>query len=164
MDVAYINGQYAIRSLSAAGPADFWVPLPGRFADATVAVDASLVGLTRDRYIMVACRYDDVQATRYVLAVRPDVGRAALLLGRGADYSFLKDWTAMPEIQRDSATNRLELACVGGTISASVNRAPLASVQDASFTAGQLAVGAGHFPDARVVLEGRFDNLEAHAP
>jgi hypothetical protein len=63
------------------------------------------------------------------------------------------------DINGGNATNRLELVCVGNTISLAVNGRRVASVEDDTYRMGWVDIGAGVFSERTEIVQARFDNL-----
>jgi hypothetical protein len=151
---AYSGGEYAVRGAFAE-----WA-LPGSFADVTVAVDARLVGDTTNRAVAVYCRARSSEGGRlyYQFTVIPADGVFLLQRADSAAGVALVGRTQSAAIRAGNATNRLELSCIGTTISAKINGTEVASVQDGTHTSGRVSIGAGPFGGAGAV-DARFDNL-----
>jgi len=63
-------------------------------------------------------------------------------------------------VQLDDGTNRIELACVGTTIAATVNGETVLSIDDTTYAAGGFFLGAGVAAGEPGTVEARWDNLE----
>ena len=153
----YQDGEYAIQQVTPKLDVLPSASIPGRYEDATIIVDARLVGETNSRYIAVACR--ESAAGHYRLVVDPSQGRYRLNLVEGSTSKPLVDWQQSVAIKRGNETNRLELNCAGSNISIVVNGVPVRSVQNSVHRTGGMWIGAGTFSDASGAAEGRFDNL-----
>lgn len=126
------------------------VALPGAYGDSTISVDARLVGETRRRQVVVYCR------SGYALGIEPDARAFFLFRREGGVNHTLADWQPSPAIHSGHETNRVELTCVGTTISASINGTIVASVEDDTFQTGAHYLQAG---GPGLTAQARFDNL-----
>lgn len=153
--LGYLNGEYFIRESNA----PLIVPisrLPGEYADASLAVDARVVGDTVQRFVVLACR--TTGDTGYRLAVRPNTG-SYFLARREPNRQVLLASGESTAIERGNSTNRIELSCAGGTLTITINGRQVAQVQDNTFLSGTLSIGASSEIGIRSVTEVRFDNL-----
>jgi hypothetical protein len=155
--VGYVDGEYQV-AIVTAGIGWVAIPLPDGYADATLAVDARLMGAADDRYVQVLCRADGArdQWSGYALRVAPAAGQFFLLR---LDNSIPTPLASghVPAVRPAAESNRLRLGCDGTTITADVNDTRLATVQDAAYRAGRMAIGVGTFTPGAV--DARFDNL-----
>ena len=153
----YVEGEYFLRNWEVATRS---LPIPGDHTNATIAVDARLVGPTTSRTVSVGCRFtSDATGNRgYRLRVEPGTGVFRLVREDGGRDTFLRSDRVSPAIHRGSQTNRLELTCAGSTITAAINGTVVASVQDSTYTTGPLVIGVGA-RSSGLTSEARFDNL-----
>jgi hypothetical protein len=63
-----------------------------------------------------------------------------------------------PAIHRGTATNHLELACVGQTISARINGIEVGAARDGALERGRVAIVVGRTAGS-IVVDARFDNF-----
>jgi hypothetical protein len=151
----YDNGEYVIRKLDPTWQVIPSVAVPAEVADATIALDARLVGETRGRFVAIACRSN--QAGQYRFVVEPAKGSFTLLRFDGRGGATLAG-KASDAIRRGNEVNHMEMSCVDGTIAVSVNGTNLATVQDATHQDGDILFGTGSL-ERTGATEGRFDNL-----
>jgi hypothetical protein len=142
-----INGRAELNSLSD-------VLVPGRYSDSSTSIDARITGGTQGRRAVgLTCRQE---AGSYGMDVYPDDQRVHLFWRQPnvpGTNTFI-DNRSISAIRTGDAVNRLELACVGSVIAASVNGVVVGSVNDTRYTSGR----------HRIVVRGsgaraRFDNL-----
>ena len=152
----YDGGEYVIRKLDPQWSGLLAAELPGSYDNATIAVEVRLVGESRGRFIALGCRAGD--AGHYRLTVGPANGAFVLSRWDGAKETPLVPAQLSPAIRRGNETNRLELACAGDTISATINGTPVASAQDGAYREGGMWIGAEETPSPPVA-EARFVNL-----
>ena len=154
VSLAYQGGEYVMKALAAGA----W-PI-GRtkrtFGDASIAIDARLVGDTDQRLISLGCREDD-DGQDYELWLYPQDGLFALVRLDKAGVTELAKASPSPVIKTGTQTNRLELSCVGSTIAARINGTLVATAQDSSFTSGDMYVAL--LPAGGQTAEAHFDNL-----
>jgi len=125
------------------------------------------VGEVDGRFISFTCRwlsendpaYEGV--TAYRLRVYPGDSTFILERWEGGESVMLHNGTRPGAIRSGTATNAIELSCVGSTIAAWVNGIQIASVQDTALTEGQAMIGAGVVSGT---VEAGFDHLEVVEP
>jgi hypothetical protein len=152
----YRKGEYLIEKLDPMSGFAYVQP-PGRYADATLAVDVRMMGDTEGRYAFLACRATD--AGVYRLYVDPAAGTFGIIRWDNATQVNLVSNHASPLIRRGNATNRLELRCAGNFIIAAINGVVGGAVQDDTHEAGELALGIGSYTGRPLPAEARFDDL-----
>ena len=164
-DRGYDEGEYFIRKLD---PEFTRLPLgviPGSYGDTMLAIDARIVGESEGRYIALECRRS---ATGWYRAyVDTTQGRFWLARWDGDDEILLTERMPSDAIAAGDEVNHLELTCAGNVVGLGANGTELANVQDGTYSAGGLAIGASVFTTSRNTVEARFDNLvvyEAAAP
>jgi hypothetical protein len=155
----YAMGVYKMKTLDtdwALAPAEF---IPGTYADASIAIDARVVGESQGRYVALICRNDHESDSQYRLTVVPAEGWLMLTRwDQGKPVHLTGKLTSGP-IGRGNETNLLELSCANTAISASVNGSLIALVQDNVYREGGLGISTSSFGDARARAEAHFDNL-----
>jgi hypothetical protein len=151
------KGEYVIEKLDPQFTRFPLRELPDTYTNAGIAVDAYLAGDTAGRFVGVACRSSS--AGDYLLVVDPAQGRFALFRRDNESRVALVDWQQSAPVKRNNAVNRLELNCVGDTITAFVNGVQVATKQDSTYKSGAFWIGAGSFTESPNTVEGRFDNL-----
>jgi hypothetical protein len=163
----YVGGQYRLR-VTTAGMTSLSNPssaVPGTYGDVSIAVDAQMPPNQPTPYaIHVACRVQEGAAAAqgagyYLLAVDPVQGRVSMFLrkdGRLVEGAFPTRQES-PAVRRGGESNRIELSCVGDTLTAAVNGQQVLSVRDTTFRAGRAQIGFEH--GVGLGAEARFDNL-----
>lgn len=137
------------------------VTLTAGAADGSLAVDARLEGDVAGRYLAIACR-SIVPDGEYVLVVRPENQSFRLIRWDGAQQVELAAERLPRIVQPATSVNRLDLSCMGSTISAAINGTPVASRQDDRHKSGNWYVAAGIFAEDTQSgpVSARFDNLD----
>ncbi|MBM2812523.1 MAG: hypothetical protein HW416_3282 [Chloroflexi bacterium] len=155
----YINGEYEIiNGNPERGDVVVSVPVPVTVADASLAVDVRVYGgPSNARSGGVVCRLPTTAADTnygYRLRVYPDgqMFRIVRIERGGGVFRMLEQSSSA--IRTGDAVNRIELHCVGSTISAVINGTQVGSAQDPTYTRGRMALEVGGSGTT-----GRFDNL-----
>jgi hypothetical protein len=156
--VEYTNGEYVMRLADPQWATRFpaLALLTQTYQDTSLAADVRLVGDPRDKYLALGCRS---RATgQYRLTVFPAGRTMAFERWDGGDR-----WTGLAPVRRvdailpDNATNRLELSCIGSSITATINGTVVAAVQDSTYSEGLSWIALGSPTGA--AAEARWDNL-----
>lgn len=153
----YADGEYWLRNAEVATQSLSVLTDP---VNATIAVDARLIGEPSRRTVSVGCRFNSGPAGNrgYRLRVEPSTALFRLVREDGARDVFLRRNTASPAIRRGNDSNRIEITCSGNTITAAINGTVVATVQDSTYASGALVIGVGARASG-LTSEARFDNL-----
>jgi hypothetical protein len=139
----YRDGEYQIAKTDAAAIDWPTAVVPGVYADSSIAMNVRFLDPIPAYVVFrVSCRRNGPRG--YIADVRPGVRTAALSRADG-DMTHLTTIaleTPQPSLERN-APFHLELACIGPTISLSLNGVQAISAQDATFTAGADLIAAG---------------------
>lgn len=157
--VGYSVGEYSIQSLLIGSNRLPSAVLPGWYANATLAIDARLIGDVLSQSIVIGCR-NFAPRSGYRLTLRPAHGAGAI--DRTDDVRVpirLASFTNVGAIRRQTAQNRLELRCVDDTISATINGTLVATARDSTYRAGRMWVGGTVDPGTIAFSYILFDNL-----
>lgn len=152
----YVDGEYMIRRVDASYTGASAADLPGIYADASIALDARLVGTPGNAYVRVSCREQAGAESEYRFAVRPGTREFRIERRDRGTTTALLDWRASGAIREGTQTNRLELSCVGNRISGGINGTEVGVVQDDTYRQGRIEIGLFA---SRSTAEARFDNL-----
>jgi hypothetical protein len=161
----YIDGEYEVISGRPGGVA---VAVPGMYADSTVAIDVRVFdgppgpGILATARAGIACRVGENGG--YELRIYPTDFTSGPSRRTGPRFQLIKfqpgqdvelvDQGPTPVIRDRGEVNRLELTCVGNTITGTINGSQVFSVVDGAYTSGRHAFGV-----AGTLSRGRFDNL-----
>jgi hypothetical protein len=168
LELGHVDGEYMIRNKSetiqARGPV-----LPGVFSDASIALDARIVGDTAGRTINVRCREQILSrspfvAQAYQFTIWPDAREFDLRRSDGTTSVTLAARRGLPEIRPGGGWNHIELRCIKSRIVASVNDIELAAVDDATYTSGTFVITAGGPEGTMPRNDLRLDNLVVRGP
>ncbi|MGD9893470.1 MAG: DUF4397 domain-containing protein [Dehalococcoidia bacterium] len=153
----YVDDEYSLRNLEVATQS---LAVPVDATNATIAVDARLIGDTTRRTVSVGCRFgSDTTGNRgYRLRVEPGAGVFRLVREDGTRDVFLRRDRVSPAIHRGNERNRLEITCAGNTITAAINGTVVTTVLDSTYGSGSLVIGVGARASG-LTSEARFDNL-----
>jgi len=162
--VDYVGGAYQIAVARPVSQGEAVVA--GQYADASIAVDATLVDPSPDQYVQLACRSQHATA-QYRFAFRPASGEYWLTRWfAGPRYSsqvrMLPFGLISSAVHQGSATNRVELDCHGSTMTGRINGVTVATVPDNTYAAGQIWIAVGETassPGAGSKPVARFTNL-----
>jgi hypothetical protein len=158
--VGYEDGAYTVVSLGPTMP--MWGVADLFLTDLVVEVDATQVaaGPENNNEYGVGCRIQPDGDGHY-LSVSGD-GYYSIWLNYGPDWIPLVDWAESDAIQQGNATNRILAVCDGPTLSLFVNGIHLATVEDETFSGGDIALTATSYEDAATKIA--FDNLIVYGP
>jgi S1-C subfamily serine protease len=149
----YVSGEYQVQKIDPSWTAATAAYVPGTHANASISVDARLVGDFVDRYVLLTCR--ESRAGAYGLLVSPEEGTFTLARAEtGSQVTLIAQ--ASGAIRRGNATNHLELSCVGDNISVSINGSQVASVRDSALKEGAFGFGLSA---RNLTADALFDNL-----
>jgi hypothetical protein len=139
------------------------------YGNATLSVNARLIGDPRGRLIGLGCRQHPdpqggTQTSQLSFAVYPDTQAFDVVHNHGRGFNTLVRRRIAAEIRRDNEWNRLELSCVGPTMTVRANGVDLASVPDVFETPGRMFVSIGGPMDAMPHAEVSIDDLAVYGP
>jgi class 3 adenylate cyclase len=157
--VSYGGGEYTIQTIALSQGRLPSVVVPGWYGNASLAVDARVIGDTDVQSIVLGCR-NAAPRSGYRFTLRPGQGTGAL--DRTDDVPVLirlAPMTSRGAVNPRTARNRVELRCIGSTISATVNGTEVASARDATYSAGRMWIGATVDPNVIAFGHALFDNL-----
>ncbi|MGH2533593.1 MAG: hypothetical protein ACRDJW_14945 [Thermomicrobiales bacterium] len=159
---SYDEGRFVMESIG-----DFSgslnAPLLDVVADGTIAVDARLRGPVEGRYLVVGCRGNHA-GQAYEFLLDPTAGTVALYTGVGEGSVELVPQTVHDAVHTGARTNRMELVCLGETITGRINDVDVFSVTDGGYEQGSFYVGGATFSGVTGSLEAVFDNLLVTVP
>jgi hypothetical protein len=166
--MGYSGGEYFIRVLDSGQGMGGVVFVPGTYQNAAIAVDARPAPDTPGALTELTCRRTFEPGTGpntpppngYVARIDTHGGRFRIARMDGGTATSLAGWQVSAAIRRGTAANRIELACVGNSISLTVNGARVATVEDGTYpAAGRVGLGTNFFTGASGPMEVRYDNL-----
>jgi len=136
----YTDGEYRLHSQSDGVP---FAAVPGSYENASLAVDARIVGDTDRRFIALYCRVQPGPGfSGYRLFVAPSDGSLRLQRIDGGTSVPLMDWQSRAPIARGSARNRIELSCAGSVITIMINGTPMGFAFDGTYRGGGMQIAA----------------------
>lgn len=154
----YADGVYRIYVNAA--QVDYWANPGLNFADAVVSVNATKVAGPEDNDFGVICRYVD-QNNFYFFLAASDGFYAIGRMFEGSQELLGEEQLLFTEaINQGSTSNQIEAACVGSQLTMTINGTQVATVEDTTFTSGDVGLIAGtydtvgtdiHFDDFKVM-------------
>ena len=156
----YVEGVYRIYVNT--DSTDVWANPGLDFTDTIVEVEAKKVGGPDDNDFGVICRYVDTN-NFYFFIISSD---GYYGLGRVQDgvQELLGEAELMPSeaIKTGNVTNNIKADCVGSTLTLYANGTQLISVEDTTFTSGDVGLLAGTFDAPGTDIH--FDNFVVRQP
>ena len=150
----YSGGQYVISRPK--GILESWAYANQNFSDAVLTVDALLVsGDSSQTGPVVFWRYVD-KNNFYSLQLTGD-GQLMIAKEYKGEWQKLFAWAPSYAIHKGQQINKITIAFGGGTSAIYINNRYVTSIQDSSFTTGNIGLGA--FSGETSAVEVSFDNL-----
>jgi hypothetical protein len=132
------------------------------FTDVIIEVDASKVAGPDNNDYGVICRYQD-ENNFYFFEISSD---GYFSIGKYKDDQLMligmEQMQTSDFIRQGQATNRIRAACIGSSLSLSVNGHLLVEVEDGDYTVGDVGLLAGTFETPGVDI--LFDNFKVFKP
>ncbi len=156
----YADGIYRIYVNAA--QVDYWANPGLNFTDVVVSVDATKIAGPEDNDFGVICRYKDEKNFYFFLASSDG------LYGIGRMFEGLQELLGEEQllptdaIKQGNSSNTLEAACVGSQLTLTINGKTVGSVEDTSFTAGDVGLIAGTYETLGTDIH--FDNFKVRKP
>jgi hypothetical protein len=141
---------------------DVWANPGLNFTDTVVVVDATKVGGPDDNDFGVICRYQD-ESNFYFFIISSD-GYYGLGKVVDGEQILIGEEELMPSeaIDLGNVTNSIQADCIGTTLALYANGTQLISVDDSSFTSGDVGLLAGTFSESGTDIH--FDNFVVRQP
>ena len=156
----YTNGIYRI--FVNAAQVDYWANPGLNFTDIIVSVEATKVAGPDDNDFGVICRYKD-QSNFYFFLASSDGFYA---IGRMIEGSqeLLGEEQLLPTdaIVQGNSTNTVEASCIGNQLTLTINGETITTVEDRSFTEGDVGLIAGTYDSLGTDIH--FDNFKVMKP
>jgi hypothetical protein len=156
----YEDGIYRINVQSA--NIDYWANPNLNFTDVIIDVQATKVNGPDDNDFGVLCRYQDAK-NFYFFIISSD-GYYGVGKMKDDQQILISSDNLLPSevINQGDATNHLQAACIGNSLSISVNDQNLISVEDADFLSGDVGLIAGTYDSSGTDIH--FDNFRVLKP
>ncbi len=125
---------------------DYWSLSGMRLADATVAVQATMLAGPEDNDFGLICRFQDAN-NYYALLISSD-GYGGIVKVKDGLYTILNNPEGLeygPMIHTGKETNLLRADCIDDRLTLYVNHEQFLEVRDADFTFGEVGLIAGSF-------------------
>lgn len=159
--VGYKSGAYSVVS---GGSGDtMWGIANTTLSDVLINVDTNQVSApdNDNNSYGVACR-EQGDGNGYYLLISGD-GGYAIIKAQGNEFTPLVEWTASDAVKKGNATNHIEATCKGTTLTLSVNGTRVATVEDSSYSSGDIALAVTSYEDGQA-SEVLFDNIKITKP
>lgn len=131
------------------------------FTDVSVEVDGHKIGGVDDNEYGMICRYQDVD--NFIGASISSDGFYGFLKVSDGTISYISDGMLSSDaILQGSATNHIQLDCVGNSLTLFVNGTFVDSITDDEFSSGDVGLYAGSFDTPGVDIW--FDNFKVSKP
>lgn len=156
----YENGIYRIWVNTES--TDVWANPGLNFTDTVVEVEATKVGGPDDNDFGIICRYEN-ESNFYSFIISSD-GYYGILKVLDGEQILIGADEMLPDdaIKQGNATNTIRADCVGSNLTLYANGTQLASVQDNSFSSGDVGLLAGTFSEPGTDIH--FDNYVVRQP
>jgi hypothetical protein len=161
-DVGYKDGAYFVTSTVM--ETLMWGVANRSFDNVVIEVDATQIvaGPESNNAYGVVCREQGgLDGYGYYLRISGD-GYYSIAKAIDEEFTALIDWTESDAINQGDATNHIRAICNGTTLELFVNGQRLGSVEDSTFTSGDIAFSATTYEGA--MTEVHFDNLMVLKP
>jgi hypothetical protein len=136
----------------------------GAFDDAAIAIDAKVIDPTANRFVALICRDQSTANSGYRFSVVPASGQVAISRVDGGTATALVGPSDASALLHNQVTNRIELSCVGSTLSGRINGTEVASAQDGAYRQGGVLIAAGADAGGPPTVEAHFRNLVVTSP
>lgn len=158
----YDQGGYRIQVLET--KTDYWAnPGLSGLTDVSISVDVKKLGGPDDNDFAILCRYVDVDNFYALLASSDGYYGITKVVGGSQELIGQDELLPSDAIKQGAeVVNTLRADCVGSTLTLYVNGTQVASVQDATFTTGDVGLMAGTFDTAGTDM--LFDNFVVRKP
>lgn len=156
----YKNGEYELEILQSNILA--WATPGLSFNDSHIMVEATRRQGPADNAFGLMCRYQDPD-NFYFFLISSD-GFAGIGIRRDGERQLLSDEHMLPSdsIRAGYATNRILARCVGSNLELYINGEFVTSVEDDTWSSGDVGLIAGSYETGGVVIE--FDNFSVQQP
>lgn len=159
-EVSYKDGAYSV--VSSGGQQTMWGVANLSFDNVAIKVTATQVsaGPADNNDYGVVCR-EQGDGHGYYFLISGD-GGYAILMAYENQFETLVDWAPSDAVNQGNATNDIEVICDGPTLTLTVNGQRLATTEDTTYSAGDIALTATSYEDAATEIH--FDNLVVTRP
>jgi hypothetical protein len=131
------------------------------YGDVRVEIDAARLGGPFSSYYGLTCRFQN-GGNYYSLVLTGDGSFAILKKLTGKFYTLAQSQAPSTAINRSTAYNRMQIECVGPTLTLSVNGQVLLQARDYDFPAGYVGMIAGNQRESG--MDALFDNIAVLTP
>lgn len=141
---------------------DVWANPGKNFTDTIIEVEATKVGGPDDNDFGIQCRYQDTQ--NYYFFIISSDGFYGIGITQNGNQSLLGEDQLLPSdaIKQGNVTNSIRVNCIGNTLTLFANGTQLISVQDDTFSSGDVGLLAGTYNEVGTDIH--FDNFVVLEP
>lgn len=151
----YVDGEYFMRLSTGSVGRGPYATISGTFSNVTIGVDVRILDDVSGKYGGLSCRISNLG--NYLVQVRPRTRTVRLQYNPSSGGGVLIKSVTSSQVAPGNAVNRLELSCIGSTLTVKVNGTVVIQETDGRFTEGSAALQCGG--DQNLAVECRFDNL-----
>jgi len=156
----YANGVYRI--FVNVDNTDAWSNPGLDFSDVIVEVEATKVGGPDDNDFGVICRYEDINNFYFFIVSSDGYYAVGKVIDGTQELLGESEMISGGAIKTGNMTNNLRVDCIGSTLTLYANGTQLTTVDDTSFTSGDVGLLAGTFDTPGTDIH--FDNFVVRAP
>ncbi len=159
-DVGYEDGVYFVTSTDESQV--MWGVSNRSFDNCVIEVDATQItaGVDSNNAYGIVCR-DQGDGDGYYLRISGD-GYYSISIAQGGEFEALVEWTESSAIHQGNTHNHIRAICDGSSLALFVNEQHLVTVDDGTFTQGDIALTATTYESGATKVH--FDNLVVHTP
>jgi hypothetical protein len=159
--VGYKSGAYSV--VSNGGGDTMWGVANSSFSDVVINVDTQQVSAPANdnNGYGVVCR-EQGDGNGYYLLISGD-GGYAIVKAQNDRFVPLVEWTRTDAVKQGNASNHIEATCNGTTLTLVVNGTRVATVEDSTYSKGDIALTVTSYEDGEP-SEVLFDNVKVTKP
>jgi len=141
---------------------DVWTNPGLDFSDTVIEVEATKVGGPDDNDFGVVCRYNDTENFYFFIISSDGFYALGKVVDAVQELLGESEMIMADAINTGNATNNIQASCIGSTLIFSVNGTQLTSVEDTTFSSGDVGLIAGTFDTPGTDIH--FDNFIVRQP
>jgi len=141
---------------------DYWANPGLSFTDVSVTVKATKIGGPDDNDFGILCRYQDVSNFYLLIASSDGFWGLGKVVNGDQELIGMSSMEATDAINQSNPSQTLRADCVGSTLTFYINGQQVGSVQDSTFSSGDVGLIAGTFDVAGTDI--LFDDFVVRKP
>lgn len=154
VEQGYVNGEYLMRFTATAQRSAIGTGVDGQFSNVGIAIDVRIMTEQANRIVGLYCRGSN-SGGGYIAHIYPQSQEVQLLYADGTVGPIKR--AVSPLVIAGRPSYRLELSCIGRTLTVKVDGAVVMQETDSRYTSGSVGIQCGAFPNN--LVDCRFDNL-----